>query len=122
MKRKVNHYSDELKHSAVQEYLFTNKSRREIMEKYGIKGHCCLDNWIRKFGVSKPTNEELKSFEIMAKEKAQSPQEKALETRVKELEKQLEYEKLRVIALNRLIDIAENDMKIPIRKKSGAKQ
>lgn len=122
MKRKVNHYSDKLKRAAVQEYLSTNKSRREIMEKYGIKGHCCLDNWIRKLGVSKPTNQEVKILEIMGKETAQSPQEKALEARVKELEKQLEYEKLRVIALNRLIDIAENDMNIPIRKKPGAKQ
>ena len=122
MKREVNYYSDELKSKAVFEYLNTNLSRREIREKFGIKGHCCLDSWIRKFGLSKPSSKDLKSFKIMAKEKAKTPQERELEARISELEKQLDYEKLRNIALNRMIDIAEKDMHIPIRKKHGAKR
>ena len=122
MKRGVNYYSDELKAQAVFEYLNTNLSSREIEKKFGIKGHCCLGNWIRKFGLSKPTSKDLISFKIMAKEKTQSPHERELESRINELEKQLDYEKLRNIALNRMIDIAEKDMNIPIRKKHGAKR
>ncbi|MEX2565133.1 MAG: hypothetical protein WD431_04270 [Cyclobacteriaceae bacterium] len=42
--------------------------------------------------------------------------------RIKELEEALERERLNTLAANKIIDIAERDLKIPIRKKSGAKQ
>ena len=45
-----------------------------------------------------------------------------LEQRIKELEKQLEKAQMKNVALNTLIDIAENELKISIRKKPGAKQ
>ena len=47
---------------------------------------------------------------------------KALEKRIKDLEKQLEMAQLKNVALNTMIDIAENDYKLEIRKKSGPKQ
>ena len=47
---------------------------------------------------------------------------KALEKRVQELEKQLELAKMKNVALNTMIDIAEQDYKLEIRKKSGPKQ
>jgi hypothetical protein len=58
----------------------------------------------------------------MAKQKEKTPHELELEAKVKKLEEQLEYEQFRVLALNTMIDIAERDLKISIRKKSGAKQ
>jgi polyhydroxyalkanoate synthesis regulator phasin len=45
-----------------------------------------------------------------------------LEKRIKELEKQLELAKMKNVALNTMIDIAEHDYKLEIRKKSGPKQ
>lgn len=47
---------------------------------------------------------------------------KALEKRIRELEKQLERAQMKNVALNTMIDIAENDYKLEIRKKSGPKQ
>ncbi len=47
---------------------------------------------------------------------------KKLEQRIKELEKQLELAQMKNVALNTMIDIAENDYKLEIRKKSGPKQ
>ena len=46
----------------------------------------------------------------------------ALQERNKQLEKQLEDARLKNIALDLLIDIAEEKLKISIRKKPGAKQ
>ncbi len=46
----------------------------------------------------------------------------ALQKQVKALEKQVEDSKMRNIALNLLIDVAEEKLKISIRKKPGAKQ
>ena len=45
-----------------------------------------------------------------------------LEQRIKELEKQLELAQMKEVALNTMIDIAEQDYKLEIRKKSGLKQ
>lgn len=46
----------------------------------------------------------------------------ALEARVKELEKELEKSQMKIVAVNTMIDIAEQDYKLQIRKKSGPKQ
>jgi ferritin len=58
----------------------------------------------------------------MSKESSKTSQELELEQKLKALEKELEHEKLRTKALNTLIDVAEKELKISIRKKSGAKQ
>lgn len=46
----------------------------------------------------------------------------ALQKQLKAIEKQLEEARMRNIALNTLIDVAEETLKIDIRKKPGAKQ
>ena len=56
---------------------------------------------------------------MTAKEKQQLTQ---LQQQLKTLEKQLEDAKMKNIALDMLIDVAEEKLKISIRKKSGAKQ
>ena len=58
----------------------------------------------------------------MAKQKEKTPYERELEAKIAKLEQQLDYEQLRTLALDTMIDIAERDLKIPIRKKSGAKR
>ena len=45
-----------------------------------------------------------------------------LEAEIRLLKKALSYEKLKSEALSQMIDIAEDEFKISIRKKSGAKQ
>jgi len=47
---------------------------------------------------------------------------KTLEARNKELEKQLELAQMRLTAVNTMVDIAEKEYKLEIRKKSGPKQ
>jgi len=122
MKRKVNQFPDELKLKVVQEYLQTDQSRQQLMEKYNIRGGGCISNWMRKFGLSYPTEEQIKVNTQLTKESNKPLQERELEQKLKTLERELEYEKLRTKALNTLIDIAEEELKISIRKKSGAKQ
>ena len=46
---------------------------------------------------------------------------KALEKKIRELEKQLEDEKIRTGMLSRMIDIAETEFKVPTRKKPSTK-
>jgi len=58
----------------------------------------------------------------MAKQIEKTSYERELEAKIKKLEQQLDYEQLRTLALDTMIDIAERDLKISIRKKSGAKR
>ncbi len=46
----------------------------------------------------------------------------ALHKRVKELENHLEHAKMKNVALETLIDVAEEKLRVSIRKKSGPKQ
>jgi hypothetical protein len=58
----------------------------------------------------------------MKEQNQKSPREKELELENQQLKKELEKERLRTLALNTMIDIAERDLKIKVRKNSGAKQ
>jgi len=122
MKRKVNHYTDEFKLKVIQDYVSSDLGYDETMKKYGILGNGCISNWMRKFGFKSPDSKTLKLQNQMAKEANKTQKERELEHKVKKLEEQLDHEKLRNLALNTMIDIAERDLKTPIRKKPGAKQ
>jgi len=122
MKRKVNVYSDEFKYKVVQEYLNSDLSQKELNEKYSIGGRNCITNWMRKFGLREKSEVIRLKYATMSKGKAKTSEERALEAKIKELEKALEYEKLRSQALDTMIDVAEQNLKISIRKKPGAKQ
>ena len=122
MKRKVKRFPDELAHKIALEYLTTDISQSELKKKYGFTGGMTLYRWINKFGLSKPGDKELKLNKAMEKEQKKTVKELKLEAEIASLKKELELEKLRTLALSTLIDVAERDLKIPIRKKRGAKQ
>ena len=122
MKTKVNHFPNELKLKVVQEYIQTDQSQKELMQKYNIRGNNCITRWMRKFELQAPSQQQLELQRTMAKQIEKTPYEQELEAKVHKLEEQLEYEQFRTLALNTMIDIAERDLKISIRKKAGAKQ
>lgn len=122
MKTKTYRYPNDFKMQVVQEYLSTDLSQKDLMDKYNIRGNNTIKLWMRKFDVQTPSQQQLELQRIMAKEKEKTPYERELEARVRKLESQLEDEKLRTLALSTMIDIAEKELKISIRKKSGAKQ
>lgn len=122
MKAKVKHYTDEFKLMVVQEYLNTNLSGRVLMKKYNFKGTNNILNWLRKFNLQEPNNQQLEIQTFMSKQKEKTTYEQELEAKIQKLEEQLEYEKFRTLALNTMIDVAERDLKISIRKKAGTKQ
>ena len=108
-------YSKAFKMAVVKEVLAGHLSKEAARRQYGIGGKSAILNWIRKFGPTDPT----------AMKKKRPPQRTApaqLEAENKRLREELELERLRVLSLNVMIDLAEEAFKVPIRKKSGAKQ
>lgn len=78
-------------------------------------GHALIGSWREKYASSMV----LSLPDMTAAEKQQLA---LLQQQLKAVEKQLEDAKMKNIALNMLIDVAEEKLKIHIRKKPGAKQ
>lgn len=112
--KKVNHYSDDFKKKVVQEVLTGQMSKEAARRKYGIGGKTTVLKWIGKFERSTP-----KSL-FMSEKRKKTVEELQLEVEL--LKSELEYEKLRSEAFDTMIEIAEEEFKISIRKKPGAKQ
>jgi transposase-like protein len=109
-------YSDTFKKSVVDVVLADHISIEEARRRYGIKGKSTVLYWIRKFDTSK--RYEMKTERFPKRQDITTP----LEAENKRLHKELAIERLRVLSLNVMIDLAEEQFNIPIRKKSGAKQ
>ena len=110
------------------------------MDKYGISGHCTLKKWIDRYTKDgkivpetpeevyrRQMKEQRKKLREMPKEpkpKKVLPTESEIskDKEILRLRLELERERTKTLALNRMIDIAESELNISIRKKSGAKQ
>lgn len=93
-------------------------SLKEAIEKFSFhpqNGYYFISEWRKKYA-----SELVLSLPSMTEKEKQELQ--ALHKRNKELEKALEDAKMKNIAINMLIDVAEEKLKISIRKKPGAKQ
>ena len=96
---------------------------------HNITNSSVLNGWIKKYQneinpVSLLSEETPNSTDIMANlSKEEFKNENAqLKQRIKELEKALAFSRLETEARDLMIDIAEKNFNIPIRKKAGAKQ
>lgn len=123
MQTKFNRFPDDLIYQAVQDYLTTEITVSELMKKYNFGCPNTLYSWIKKLGISKQDFEQLKQDRVKASAiSKKSSRELDLEHKIRLLEDELNKEKLKTAALSTLIDIAERDLQIDIKKKRGAKQ
>jgi len=122
MRNKVKRIPEDIALKAATEFVTTSISIKELQRKYNFNGVGTLYQWIRKFGLSQPNATELKANEIMKRERSKTGKEQELEKRIKELEKHLEYQKLKAQAYEKMVEIAEREFSISIRKKFGSKQ
>ncbi|MGC9150947.1 MAG: hypothetical protein ACP5F6_04220 [Microbacter sp.] len=65
MKRKVNKITDDLQLHTVQEYLSTSITIEELKKKYHFNGTQSIYNWMRKLGLSKPSEGQIKMQQAM---------------------------------------------------------
>ena len=74
-------------------------------------------------GLSKTTFQQKHYISPMKKkEKEADANQAALLEKIASLERQLKHEELRSVVLDKLIDVAEKQLNISIRKKSGTQQ
>lgn len=130
-------FSRSLKRSICIEYMQSGKSRKEIAMKYNLPSVGTLSGWIQSCLSPLEIHEKCASLQSvtvqadsdMGNKGQEEPMDvaamsaliEAQRRQIEKLEKQLKYSQDRNLALNTLIDIAE-EQGIKIRKKSGAKQ
>lgn len=125
-KRKYRHHSESFKMEVLQEYYLGASSFISMCRKHELPPSV-LREWIRRYPVN--SNDLSLSSEQQQRYMSKHPrptaavtEEEILQQRVASLENALHYANLRIEGLNVLIDIAEKNEGIQIRKKPGAKQ
>jgi len=103
----------------VHDYINGKESALEIAARYGINRHNVTD-WTHRYRTGKQPFDEI-PLPAMPIEQAEADQTE-LEKQNQELLKKLEQAHLKITGLEIMIDIAEEQLGIDIRKKSGAKQ
>jgi transposase-like protein len=118
----TKHYSNRFKEKICQEYLKTGVSLCYLSDKYQIAGHHTIKGWLRTFGDDRMKKEPQGKM-IMAKPKKEDlPMTmEQMKKRIRELERQLEDAELKVELNEKIIEIAEEQLNIQIRKKSDTK-
>jgi hypothetical protein len=127
------YFSEPEKHRIIQEMLSHQCTKQEIWQKYTgeQEEHGQLLRWMKALGYNtgiKTRRPNIESnFATMPKKKIKLAKESAdfenlqLKKRIAELEKQLKDAELKAIAFSTMVDIAEKEFKIPIRKKLNTK-
>lgn len=120
----------EQKDQIIQEYLATGCGYRKLQQKYGIS-RTTICKWVLIYqGIHNipPTDLQQKHYispmdaKKKKEQKAASENEEALLQKIATLEKQLAHQELRAEVLDTLINVAEKQLNISIRKKPGTQQ
>lgn len=101
--------------AVAQEYQHSDLSVNQLARKYGLS-HSLTYQWITRFSLelsgenlTPMTPEEQRTLEALQKQNA-------------ELRQRLELAQLKITGLELLIDVAEQELQVDIRKKPGTKQ
>ena len=117
------------KKEAVREYLEDGIPYRALAKKYGVN-RTTINRWVLVHqGIHDiPRSHKQVSYDLQQKTLGKKSKQvvqvhqSELEKKIELLEKQLEWEKLRSLALDTMITVAERELQIDIRKKPGTKQ
>ena len=120
----------DIKQQAITEYLTKGTGYRKLAAKYGVS-RTTINKWVMIHqGIHNipPTEKQQKYYFSAMNSKPENisgeefQNQKELQQKIALLEKQLAWEKLRADALDTMINIAEKQLDISIRKKPGSQQ
>jgi transposase len=110
-----------LKRSAVRAITNGTMTITEVMEACKVKTAHTIKEWLMIYQQEENSDLAALNSIVLKKPKSiETPQSN--NEQIKELQQQLADAHLKIAALNTLIDVAEEQLKINIRKKPGAKQ
>lgn len=113
-------YSTQFKHRVCREYMLGHYSEIELLRKHEVGGHGRIKSWLSELGYIGDKTDSRLITDMKEPDDIDKNREELLK-RIKELEKVVEDNKLKVEAYSKMIEIAEKEFKINIRKKSNTK-
>jgi len=124
-----NYYNEPFKRELIEYYLSHSYTKRDVWKKFTgyEREHGQIIVWMRKLGYvdDKPLNRSRftsRNIEGIMKEKDVSRLNNSnIDKRIDDLKNQLKEAELKAIAYSKMIDIAEEQFKIVIRKKLNTK-
>jgi transposase len=119
-------YSEELKKQSVFKVLSGAMRKSEVMREYDICSPTSLDRWLERYGygILSEHKELLAHMGTRKKKEAvkgEMPELEALRRDLAEANKRVRAAELRAEAYSLMIDLAEKELKVAIRKKSTTK-
>ncbi len=111
-------YSEQLKETAAFRLVFGGEAPSQVMADLDIHNSCTLRNWVSRYQRKVQTG----LFVSPAMTRTQKRDVHALQQRNAELEQTLQQANLLILALHTMIEVAEQELQLPIRKKSGTKR
>jgi transposase-like protein len=119
IKRTQKDYSLSFKLQVVQEVERGELSIKAAAGKYGIQGSHTVTTWLRKYGTFDWENQTPSNMPKTPEQKLLELEQKVklLEKQKAFLEKQVETADKKAIIFDMMIDLAEKEFNIPIRKK-----
>jgi len=122
LKKSTRFISEAKRREIIEEYLRGDETRVAVWKRYTgqSKERGQLMRWMRKLGyIEKSQKENVVPLVAMSQKSNKTKEE--LERRIKELENQLLDSQLKEEGYRRMIEIAEKELKISIRKKPNTK-
>ena len=111
----------------IDDYLTGNLSKVAVYKRYTGRSsdHGTMIRWMYQYGIKDKLTEDC-TFISMPKEKKDNSSSDNFETltlkrRIEELEKQVKTSEIKAIAFSLMVDIAEKEFNISIRKKHNTK-
>lgn len=105
-------YSEVFKRMVVEEFERGPLNKDQLQAKYGIGGNTRIFEWCKKYG----------KLHYPSKGSIGAPMKDPQKRRIKDLEKELSDTKLKLLAYEKLISLAEKEEGISILKKAEAGQ
>ncbi len=112
-------YTEAFKMHVVREVEEGKITQEEANRRYGILGHSTILKWSRKYGRHKYTGSRGTGRTVMEERDIELLR---LRNEIHELKQELEAARIKNVVLETLVDVAERELHIPIRKKYGAKR
>ena len=122
------YYSIEFRHQICKEHINEGTKLADLVRKYQLSSHSLIHEWLKRLGYLPGGNRRtqiayigVENLTVLKNNRNKNKVVTKEDQQIAQLKKELEDAKLLAEGYRRIIEIAEEELKIPIRKKPNTK-
>lgn len=122
------YFSDHEKKLIIEDYLSGDETKKAVYSRHTgySEEHGAITRWMYQLRIEDKSPKKSNFVSMPKRNKGKLPESEDFETlklkkRIAELEKQLQTAEMKAIAFSTMVDVAEKEFNIPIRKKHNTK-